>query len=88
MLSVIGKGIFYFLSVIETAILIRAILSWFVDPYSRIMQILIQVTEPFVAPIRALLSRFMGDMPMVDFSPMLAMLLISTLKQIFLVVFG
>ena len=88
MLSVIGKGIFYFLSVIEAAILIRAILSWFVDPYSRIMQILIQVTEPFVAPVRALLSRFMGDMPMIDFSPMLAMLLISTLKQIFLIVFG
>ncbi|MBQ5770602.1 MAG: YggT family protein, partial [Clostridia bacterium] len=80
MLSVIGTGILYFLSVIETVILLRAILSWFIDPYSRIMQILYAVTEPFIAPIRAVLSRFMGDMPMMDFSPLIAMLLISALK--------
>ena len=83
MLSVIGKGIFYFLSVIEKAILIRAILSWFVDPYSRIMQILYAVTEPFVAPVRALIMRFFGEMPMIDFSPLISMVLISFLKQIF-----
>ncbi len=88
MLSVIGKGFFYFLSVIETAIMLRWILSWFIDPYSRIIQLLAAVTEPFVAPIRALLSRFMGDMPMIDFSPMLAMLLIGVLKQVLLVFFG
>lgn len=88
MLSVIGTGIFYFLSVIETAIFLSVILSWFIDPYSRILQLLYAVTEPFVAPIRALLSRFMGDMPMIDFSPMIAMLIISVIKQMFLVVFG
>ena len=88
MLSVIGTGIFYFLSAIETAIFVSVILSWFIDPYSRILQLLYAVTEPFVAPIRALLSRFMGDMPMIDFSPMIAMLLISVIKQVFLVVFG
>ena len=87
MLSVIGTGILYFLSVIETVILLRAILSWFIDPYSRIMQILYAVTEPFIAPIRAVLSRFMGDMPMMDFSPLIAMLLISVLKQVFFIVF-
>ncbi|MBQ1258183.1 MAG: YggT family protein [Clostridia bacterium] len=87
MLSVIGTGILYFLSVIETVILLRAILSWFIDPYSRIMQILYAVTEPFIAPIRAVLSRFMGDMPMMDFSPLIAMLLISALKQVFFIVF-
>ena len=87
MLSVIGKGIYYFLSLIELAIFLRAILSWFIDPYSRIMQILYAVTEPFIAPIRAVLSRFMGDMPMMDFSPLIAMLLISALKQVFFIVF-
>lgn len=87
MLSVIGIGIFYFLTVIETAILVRAIMSWFVDPYSRVMQLLYMVTEPFVAPIRALLMKFMGDQPMVDFSPMLAMLLVTVVKQIFLIFF-
>ncbi len=86
MLSAIGKGIFYFLTVIETAILIRVIMSWFVDPFSRIMQILLQVTEPFIAPIRAILSRFTGDMPMIDLSPMLAFMLISVLKEIVLIV--
>lgn len=88
MLSVIGKGIFYFLSLIETAIMIRVIMSWFVDPFSRIMQIFLQVTEPFIAPIRTILSRFVGDTPMFDFSPMLAFMMISVLKQVFLIVFG
>ena len=88
MLSVIGTGIFYFLSAIETAIFLSVILSWFIDPYSRVLQLLYAVTEPFVAPIRALLSRFMGDMPMIDFSPMIAMLIISLLKQMFLVIFS
>ncbi|MBE5791057.1 MAG: YggT family protein [Clostridia bacterium] len=88
MLSVIGTGIFYFLSAIETAIFVSVILSWFIDPYSRILQLLYAVTEPFVAPIRALLSKFMGDMPMIDFSPMIAMLIISLLKQMFLVIFS
>ncbi|MBR3928571.1 MAG: YggT family protein [Clostridia bacterium] len=88
MLSIIGTGIYYFLTVIETAIFLRSILSWFVDPYSRILQLLYAITEPFVAPVRALLSRFTGDMPMVDFSPMLAWLLISVVKQVFLVVIG
>ncbi len=88
MLSVIGTGIFYFLSAIETAIFVSVILSWFIDPYSRILQLLYAVTEPFVAPIRALLSKFMGDMPMIDFSPMIAMLIISLIKQMFLVIFS
>ncbi len=87
MLAVIGKGIFYFLSVIETAILIRVIMSWFVDPFSRIMQIFLQVTEPFIAPIRAILARFVGETPMFDLSPMLAFMVISVLKEVFLVVF-
>lgn len=87
MLSLIGTGIFYFLSAIETAIFLSVILSWFIDPYSRILQLLYAVTEPFVAPIRMLLSKFIGDTPMFDFSPMVAMLLISVLKQVFLVIF-
>lgn len=87
MLSLIGKGIYYFLSLIELAIFLRAIMSWFVDPFSRIMQIIGAVTEPFIAPVRALLSKFVGEMPMIDFSPMLAWLLISAVKEIFLVIF-
>lgn len=83
MLSVIGKGIYYFLTAIETAIVLRTILNWFIDPYSRIMQILYAVTEPFVAPVRALIMRFFGEMPMIDFSPLISMVLISFLKQIF-----
>lgn len=87
MLTVIGKGIYYFLSVIETAIIARSILSWFVDPFSRFMQILYSVTEPFVAPVRALLSRFIGETPMLDFSPMLAYLVLTFVKQLFVVFF-
>lgn len=88
MLSVIGKGICYFLTLIETAIILRCILGWFIDPYSRFYQLIGAVTEPFVAPIRALLTKFMGDTPMMDFSPMIAVLIISAIEQVFRVIFG
>lgn len=88
MLSVIGIGIYYFLTVIESAIFISVLMGWFVDPYNRFLQLLYAITEPFVAPIRALLSRFMGDTPIFDFSPMIAILLLNALKQVFLVIFG
>ena len=34
----IGKGLLYFLRLIDVALLARCVLSWFVSPYSRVME--------------------------------------------------
>jgi YggT family protein len=67
------------LQVLSLAILGRVLLSW-VDPLGnmRITQILRDVTEPILAPIRNLLP----SMPMFDFSPIIAMLLLQALGRL------
>ncbi|MEE8360463.1 MAG: YggT family protein, partial [Candidatus Omnitrophota bacterium] len=59
-------------------LVIRIILSWFaVSPYNEIVQILYKITEPILAPFRRLPLR-MGAM---DFSPILAFLVIAFLRN-------
>ncbi len=57
----------------------RALLSWTgMDPYSPLAQILYRLTEPVLAPIR----RIMPQTGMIDFSPLVAMILIAVLGQL------
>jgi YggT family protein len=57
----------------EFAIVARALLPWFrVSPYHPVMQFLIQMTEPLLAPIRRNLPTVGGF----DFSPMVALLIL------------
>jgi uncharacterized protein YggT (Ycf19 family) len=70
-----------FLTIISLAILVRALLSWFYpnmgrDPFTRL---LVNVTEPLLAPIRGLLSRLL-PIP-IDFSPIVVLLLIRFLQE-------
>lgn len=59
------------LRILKYALLLRVLLSWVSpDPTSRLNQILYQITEPLLAPIRNLLPRA----GMIDFSPILAFL--------------
>ena len=60
------------------AIIIRAIVSWFSpDPYNQIYQFLIKLTEPVLGRIR----RFLPNST-IDFSPFIAILLISVLSSL------
>ncbi|GAB4117155.1 MAG: YggT family protein [Roseiflexaceae bacterium] len=65
--------------VLSLAIFVRVLLSW-VDPSGnmRISQILHEITEPILAPIRSILP----SMPMFDFSPIIAMMLLQALGRI------
>lgn len=70
------------LSVLEVAMLIRAILSWFPNAAdSAFGDLIFTVTEPIVAPIRALADRFgwFRNSP-VDFSFMIAYFLLFILQ--------
>ena len=58
-------------------IIIRAIISWVnPDPYNPIVQFLYRVTEPVLRPIRRILPPMGG----IDFSPVVALLLIYFLQ--------
>jgi YggT family protein len=65
--------------VLSLAIFVRVLLSW-VDPSGnmQISQILHDITEPILAPIRSILP----SMPMFDLSPIIAMMLLQALGRI------
>ena len=67
--------------VLSFAILGRVLLSW-IDPMGnmRITQIIRDLTEPLLAPIRSL----MPNMSMFDFSPIIALLLLQAVNRLLL----
>lgn len=71
-----------FYDVLSFLILARVLCSWFIrNPYNRLYQILLALTEPLLAPCRKLLERFQGNL-MIDFSPVLALFLLSIIYRV------
>lgn len=72
--------IIWLLNLLNLMIIVRALLSWFYpvgrDPWTRL---LVDLTEPILAPIRSALSRLLS-LP-IDLSPIAAILLISFLQN-------
>jgi YggT family protein len=72
--------IIWLLNLLNLMIIVRALLSWFYpvgrDPWTRL---LVDLTEPILAPIRSALSRLLS-LPL-DLSPIAAILLISFLQN-------
>ncbi|MBD3380376.1 MAG: YggT family protein [Candidatus Omnitrophica bacterium] len=65
-------------NVLYFLLIIRIILSWVnPDPYNEIVQIIYRVTDPILAPFRQLPLQMGG----IDFSPIVAFLLLSVLKN-------
>jgi YggT family protein len=63
-----------FTQILSLAIFVRSILSWFnMDPHSPLIQMLDAVTDPIIAPIRQIMPR----LGMIDFSPLVAILLLQ-----------
>ena len=73
------------INIIEMALIIRAVLSW-IPNLSRdnpFVKILNQVTEPILSPIRKLIEKSsFGSGTMIDFSPLIAFLILELLKKI------
>jgi len=70
--------IFYYL------ILARVIMSWLVRPGSSIYNIygmICQLTEPILAPCCQLLARFGAGRMGIDFSPIVALILMSVIQS-------
>lgn len=73
-------GIIYLLTQVLTfAIFIRAILSWFpIDTNNPLANILFQVTEPVLAPMRRIVPRI----GMIDITPMIAIVVLQIIGQV------
>ncbi|WP_027398280.1 YggT family protein [Anaerovorax odorimutans] len=77
-----------FAGVLTTLLIIRAILSWFVNPYQtnvnsslyKFNMVIIQITEPIVAPFRRILSRY--NTGMFDFSIIFAFFAINIIAKL------
>jgi YggT family protein len=68
--------------VLTIAIIVRALLSWFpnVDPRNPLVEFIITITEPILAPIRSVMPR----MGMFDLTPMIAIILLQVIREIIL----
>ena len=59
----------------------RVICSWIrVNPYGKVFQFIFSLTEPLLAPIRRLMPKTM----MLDFSPMILMMVLILLQRLLL----
>jgi len=67
-------------TVLTILIIVRAILSWFAPAGGEVMRVLVDVTEPILAPIRRLLPPIGG----LDLSPILALVAINVVQQLLL----
>ena len=80
-ITVLSEFISIFASVLTWAIIIRALLSWFsLGGAQPVFRLLIEITEPVLAPIR----RVLPTAGMLDFSPLVALLLIQVISNILL----
>ena len=72
-LAKLSQMIFFILYVL---LVIRIIVSWFqISPYNELVQILYRITEPLLRPFRRLPLQF----GMIDFSPILAFIILQIL---------
>jgi len=70
------------LSLYTWVIIAAALISWVnPDPYNPIVQILRRVTEPVLRPIRNVLARYQAGL---DFSPLVAILIIQFIQRVVL----
>ena len=80
--NLIINALSYLASIINFLILARVIISWIPvsreGSFSKIAQVIYQLTEPILAPIRNIMSKsVIGKNMIVDFSPIVAILLIE-----------
>lgn len=82
-LIVVKNIVVVFLTVIQLAMLVRAILSWFPMNGNRFTDFLFAITEPFIYPVRMLFEKlnWFSGLP-IDVSFLATYLIISVLLMI------
>jgi len=78
LLKSIGLLVSIIFNILYFILVIRIIISWVgADPYNEIVRIVYKITDPLLAPFRALPLRFGA----IDFTPIVAFLVLSVLKS-------
>lgn len=76
-MSLIIRFVDFAINIYTFLIIVRAIISWVnPDPYNPVVRALDRLTEPILYPIRKVMWRFTGNLP-IDFSPLIAIFLIQ-----------
>ncbi len=84
-MNAIVQVLLLIINVFEIILLLRVLISWFrVDPYNPLIRLLYDITEPVLAPIRAVLP----STGMMDFSPLVAFLLLFALRSAIRILLG
>lgn len=68
--------------VLTWAIVIHALMTWFVPRDSAIMRVMDAVVEPIVAPFRAIMNKIIRKPMMIDFSPVIAIIMIPIIVRL------
>lgn len=80
MAAILSISIRFLGELISTLFLVRAVMSWFVNPASNntFVNMIYSLTEPFVAPIRNLMFKLTKGQTMFDFSLVIAWILMDS----------
>lgn len=84
MALILAQAVNYFLLFLQIAIFVRIIFSWIPIGNNPISALAYSVTEPVLAPIRSILAKspLGGPGMMLDFSPLLFLLIIRVAQPI------
>ncbi|MGL4913752.1 MAG: YggT family protein [Romboutsia sp.] len=89
-MSIIGISLYYLFDILTWVIIIRSFMTWIPNLMtsemgSRVYHFMCSVTDPIEAPIRNVMYKYSSGP--VDFSPMIAILLLMLLKRVALIIF-
>ncbi|HFQ8796845.1 YggT family protein [Clostridioides sp. ES-S-0054-01] len=85
-MGTIRIALYYLLDIIAWMIVIKSLMTWFPNGrQSKIFEILENLTEPIEGPIRSIMYKYTNGP--IDFSPLIAIVLLMFLRQLVLVIF-
>ena len=76
------RGLYWLLQNASWAIVLRAILSWFLRPDVPVYSFLLRITEPLIAPFRPLAYKLTNGRLPIDLAPMFAYLVLIVLMNL------
>jgi len=78
MFAILAQAVSIFSQVLTLSVLAHVILSYFLDPYHPIRVFIDRLVEPLLTPIR----RVVPTLGMIDFSPMILIVLVQFISGI------
>ena len=80
--AILAKATYLFFTILEWTLIVRILLTWFpnVNWYNQPFKVLKDITDPILLPFRGLIPPLGG----IDFSPIIAFLLIGVIREMIL----